>query len=125
MALGDQTDPVPVKQNDTLPTIQYAATQGPAKTPVSLASASVVFSMRSVTVDQAGVVTPGSVVITRAAGTVVDSTNGIMEYSPTPTWSATNGLYQAEFEVTFTGGKVITFPPGRNYIWIEVSDDIA
>lgn len=122
--MGDQDDPIEVKQNDSLPTVRYRALQADG-TPVVLTGATIVFNMRSVTVS-GGTVTIGSTVINRASATAIDATNGVMEYSPTAGWSVTNGLNQAEFEATLSTGKVITFPYGKNkYIWVEVTDDIA
>ena len=38
--------------------------------------------------------------------------------------TATVGSYQAEFEVTFAGGAVETFP-NNGYIRVEITDDIT
>jgi hypothetical protein len=126
MALGDQTDPYLVKQNDTRPKIRWQPKQGAPPAVIPMTGATAVFNMRSVTVNAQGVVTVGSVVISRGSATVADATNGIVEYTPSSTsWSANIGLHQAEFEVTFSDGGVLTFPPGDKYIWILIGDDIA
>lgn len=119
MATGDQTDPVLIKQNDTRPKIRAQAKQGPGgATTVDLTGASVVFNMRLAA-------DPFTVVASRVGASLVTPSTGIMEFTPTTAQTATNGLYQAEFEVTFADGGVLTFPSGANYIWIQVGDDIA
>lgn len=126
MALGDQTDPVRVKQNDTRPAIRYQPRQGSPPAVIPMTGATAVFNMRQVTVTPQGALTPGTVVVTRGAATVADQANGILQYIPsTGGWSANNGLHQAEFEVAFSDGGIETFPPGDSYIYILVGDDIA
>jgi hypothetical protein len=118
MALGDQTDPILVKQGDTRPKIRATAWQGAAHVPVSLTGATVVFNMRLST-------NPGTVVVNRQSASLADAANGVMEYTLTGVQTATVGVYQAEFEATLADGGVLTFPSGANYIWIQIGDDIA
>lgn len=118
MAIGDASDPFLVKQNDTRPKIRWQPKQGNPPAVIPMTGATAVFSMRRMT-------SPNTVVISRAAATIVDAANGILEYTPTAAWSATNDTYQAEFEVTFADGGIMTFPPGDKYIYILVADDIA
>lgn len=117
MALGDQTDPIPVKQGDT-PTIRGTLWQGTASTPVPVTGATVVFNMRLSTA-------PNTLVVNRQAATLTDAANGIVDYTLTALQTATIGLYQAEFEATLSTGRIQTFPPGKQYIWIDIGDDIA
>lgn len=118
MALGDQTDPILVKQNDTRPKVRASAWQGPSKIPVGLTGATVVFNMRLSTA-------PNTVAVNRQPAILADASNGVMEYTFKSSETASNGLYQAEFEVTLSDGGVLTFPSGSNYIWVQVGDDIA
>lgn len=118
MALGDQNNPILVKQNDTRPTIRGYAWQGPSQTAVNLTGASAVFNMRLAT-------NPGTVVASRRPATVLAGTTGGVEYTLQASETATNGTYQAEFEITFADGGILTFPSGANYIYITVGDDIA
>ena len=59
-----------------------------------------------------------------AAATVVDAPNGKVSY----TWQAvdtdTPGIYYAEWEVTFAGGAVQTFPNGA-YLIVEVTTKVG
>lgn len=118
MALGDQTDPILVKQGDTRPKIRITAWQGASRTPVTLTGATAVFNMRLST-------NPNTVVVSRQTATVVDAAAGVLEYAFTAAQTATVGLYQAEFEVTLSDGGIVTFPSGSNYIYIQIGDDIA
>jgi hypothetical protein len=116
MALGDSTDPVLVKQNDTRPAITYQALQGNGN-PVVLTGATIVFSMRNAQ-NQA-------VKVNRANATVVNATLGTMQWTPAAGSFDTNGTFEGEFEVLFSDGGIQTFPPGQRYIYILVGDDVA
>jgi hypothetical protein len=118
MALGDQTNPILVKQNDTRPSIRAYAWQGTATTPVDITGSSVVFNMRLSTA-------PNTIVASRRPATILPGATGGMEYTLTTAQTGTVGLYQAEFEVTFADGGILTFPSGSSYIYIQVGDDIA
>lgn len=124
MALGDLDDPIPVKQNDTRPVVRYKAFQGTPPVPVDLNGVGAVWNMRTVT-QQGGTIIAGGTVVARAPATIADPDNGLMEYVPTAAWSPTNGLHQAEFEVSLSDGGILTFPPGAQYIYLQISDDIA
>lgn len=126
MALGDQNDPILVKQGDTRPVIRWQPKQGSPPAAIPMTGATAVFNMRQVTVNPQGVTSPGAVVVNRGVATVADAANGILQFTPPDaTWSATSSLHQAEFEVTFSDGGKMTFPPGSQYIYILVGDDIA
>lgn len=119
MALGDQTDPILIKQGDTRPRVRARAWQGTTATPIPLTGATVVFNARLST-------NPGTVIVNRQTATVIDGANGIMEYGFTAAQTQTTaGLYQTEFEVTLTDGSILTLPTGDNYIWVRIGDDIA
>ena len=83
---------------------------------VVLTGATVVFSMR--------VEPAGAVKVSAAAATVIDAEAGIVEYLLTAANRDTADDYEAEFQVTFVGGGIQTFP-GRGYILVHVADDIA
>lgn len=129
MALGDITDPVLWKQGDTRPVLRYQPKQGSPPQNIAMTGATVVFSLRQVAVTGTAPAVapgaPGAIVISRGAATVSDQTNGILQYTPTTAATANNGYHQAEFEVTFADGGVMTFPPGNQYIYILVGDDIS
>lgn len=89
-----------IKQNDTSPSIEATLTDinGSA---VNIASASVRFHMKNMsnntlTVDQ--------------AATIVNAASGIVRYA----WQAADtqkpGLYNCEFEVTYSDNSIETFP---------------
>jgi hypothetical protein len=68
---------------------------------------------------------PNTVVANRVSASIISGPSGVMEFTPTTAQTATVGTYVAEFEVTFSDGGILTFPPGSNYIYIQVGDDIA
>ena len=101
-----------LKRGDTSPSLLYAL----SPTSVVLTGATVRFNMR---------LKGGAVKVNRAAAVIVTATG-------TPTvrydWSAadvdTAGFYEAEFEVTYSGGAAETFPNG-DYIQVNITADIA
>lgn len=101
-----------IKRGNTSPSLIYAL----LPTSVVLTGATVRFNMRT---------RGGTVVVNRAAATIVTATG-------TPTvrydWQvadlATPGFYEAEFEVTYAGGAVEDFP-NDGFIGVAVTGDIA
>jgi hypothetical protein len=101
-----------LKEGDTSPSLVYSLS--PAT--VDLTGATVVFNMR---------LNNGAVKVNRAAAVIVTETG-------TPTvrydWNAadtdTAGFYSAEFEVTYAGGAVETFP-NSDFIAVSITGDIA
>lgn len=102
-----------LKRGDTSPSLLYAL--DPAT--VDLTGATVRFNMRA----SEG----GAVKVNRAAAVIVTATG-------TPTvrydWLAgdvdTAAIYEAEFEVTYAGGAVETFP-NDSFIRVAITGDIA
>ena len=104
-----------IKKDDTRPAITANLTDANDAT-VNLTGASVKFNMR---VDPAG-----AIKINLGTAVIENAEAGQVSYS----WSSDNtdtaDDYEAEFQVTFAGGAVQTFP-GRNWILVHVIDDIA
>jgi hypothetical protein len=101
-----------LKKGDTSPSLIYAL--DPAS--VVLTGATVRFNMR---------LSGGATKVSRAAAVIVTATG-------TPTvqynWQAADtdaaGFYEAEFEVTYAGGAVETFP-NSDFIRVQITGDIA
>jgi hypothetical protein len=103
-----------VKQLDTAPVIAFQLLDGTGA-PVVLTGATVKFMMQA----------PGDAnPKINAAATITDAATGKVSY----TWSGTNtdtiGDYLAEWQVTFGGGAVETFPNGE-ILKVRILDDIA
>lgn len=104
-----------IKQNDTSPTIQ-ATLKDAAGVVVPVTGATIVFNMRP-----RGSTDP---TISRGAGTVVDGAGGVVAYPWQDGDTAITGTYDAEFEVTYSGGGIETFP-NDGWIGVKITDDIA
>jgi len=68
---------------------------------------------------------PGDAAVkVNAAATITDAATGKVSYTPIATDTNTPGDYLVEWQVTFSGGAVETFP---NSDWqkVRVKDDIA
>jgi len=106
-----------IKRNDLLPILE-AILRDANENPVDLTDATgVVFHMR----EEAGAamkITDGLAAIgsNPAAGQV--------SYAWQTDETDTSGIFLAEFEVTWTGGKIQTYP-SKGYISVEVVDDLA
>lgn len=103
-----------IKQNDTAPILQ-ADLKDASNTAIDVTGATIAFKMRPVSSTTA--------TIDRAA-TIVDAEAGSVKYEWVTGDTATAGSYFAEFQVTFAGGRIETFPNG-DYIQITILDDIA
>ena len=104
-----------IKQNDTRPAIAANLTDANAAA-VNLTGATVKFSMR--------VEPAGTVKVNAATATIDDAEAGQVSYNWTASDTNTADDYEAEFQVTFAGGAVQTFP-GRNWIAVNVIADVA
>lgn len=102
------------KQNDTAPAIAEQLLDG-LGAPVNLAGASVKFMMWQ----------PGDAAIkVNAAASITDAATGKVSYTPNAGNTDTPGDYAVEWQVTFGGGGIETFPNGT---WqkVRVVDDLG
>lgn len=92
-----------IKQNDTSPDLQVTLKDGDDAA-VDVSGATIVFSMSDI---------GGIVKVSEQSVTTVTAESGIVKYP----WSAadtdTPGTYRGEFEVTFSGGQIQTYPNSR------------
>lgn len=103
-----------LKQNDTSPSIQTTLLDGNGLAVDITGNLGVTFHMRN---------EEGTVIIDTAA-TVVTAGSGIVRYDWDAADTAAAGTFQAEFEVTYSDGKIETFP-NASYIEVIITDDIA
>lgn len=103
-----------IKQNDTSPALKATLKDG-LDVAVDLSGSSVRFHMRKIGETSSKV---------DASAVIENADNGIVYYSWVAADTDTIGSYEAEFEVTFTGGEIETFPNNR-FIEVEITDDIA
>ena len=99
-----------IKRGDTSPAIRYALE--PAT--VVLTGATVRFQMRA---------RNGAVLMDAAALVVTATGTPTVEYSWQAGDTATAGLYEAEFRVTYADGKIETFP-NDGFIPVRVNEDV-
>ena len=104
-----------IKQNDTTPALE-AFLQDSRGRPVNLTGATIVFHMRLAS-DLTVKITIGSV-------TIVAATLGHVSFAFSAPNTDTAGNYEGEFQVTFSGGAIETFP-NDGYIKIIITDDVA
>lgn len=100
------------KQGDTYPPLRQTLTRS-SGIPVELNASSVKFTMINEN---------NRLVITDNAN-IIDAQRGIVEYQWKETDLSRHGAYFAEFEVTYSNGKVETFP-NTGYIKIKVVPDL-
>ena len=103
-----------IKQNDTSPSLRAILKDGD-EIAINLTGATVRFHMRTV---------GGATATVDADASIVTAESGIVQYIWDAADTTTVGSYQAEFEVTFPGGAVETFP-NNGYIRVEITDDIT
>ena len=89
-----------IKQNDTSPTIR-ATLRGADGVAFNLRNSSIAFRMRRAI---------GSGALIQGSAEIFDAGEGVVEYSWASGDTAVSGEYRAEFEVTYSDGKVETFP---------------
>jgi hypothetical protein len=106
-----------IKKGDTLPVIEATLTTGPSagsQTPVNLTSATVVLVLKPAS--------GGSAL--RKTATIVSAPAGTVKYDWVGGDTATAVVWNAEWEVTFSGGGIQTFP-NEAYFQITVADDLG
>jgi hypothetical protein len=103
-----------IKQNDTSPNLRAILKDGD-EDPINLTDAAIRFHMRTV---------GGETAVVDADASIVTAESGVVQYIWDAADTATVGSYQAEFEVTFSGGAIETFP-NNGYIRVEITDDIT
>lgn len=105
---------VSYKRGDTAPDFVCVLLDG--TTPVDLTAASVRIFVRRVST--------GVLVVDAAGAIVAPATDGRVRYEWGAADLAASGGYVAEWEVTFSDGKIQTFP-GRGHLTLEVTDDLG
>jgi len=103
-----------IKRNDTSPTMRATLKDG-NDVVINLTGCSIRFHMRSV---------GGTTAKADAAATIVDAEGGTVQYQWVAADTDTLGSFEAEFEVTFQGGEIESFPNNK-FIQVEITDDIA
>ena len=104
-----------IKQNDTRPELGVFLRDDKDRT-VNITGATVKFNMRNAS--------DNSVKGSLGAVTTVSSTAGQVKYSFSVEDTDTSGNFDGEFQVTFVGGQVETFP-NDGYIKVIITDDVA
>lgn len=103
-----------IKQNDTSPSMR-ATLKGSDGSAINLNNATVGFKMGPIT---------GGALTVEAAADIFDAGEGVIEYLWTTDDTSTSGSYRAEIEVTYSDGKVETFP-NSGFIRVEITPDIG
>lgn len=62
--------------------------------------------------------------VSHGACTIVDSVTGVVEYRWVSGDTATPGDHKAEFQVTLSGGRIVTFPNNGNLI-VTITPELA
>lgn len=104
-----------IKQNDTRPELDVFLRDDKDRS-INVTGATVKFNMRNAS-DNTVKVDTGSV-------TTVSSTSGRVKYSFSAADTDTSGNFDGEFQVTFVGGQVETFP-NDGFIKVIITDDVA
>lgn len=111
--------PFTIKKGDTLPILTATLTTGPdagSQTPVDLTTqTAVILVMKPVLGGSASRLTAA------VDGT---PTNGQVKYTWVALDTGTAGTFNCEWEITFTAGKVQTFP-NEAYFQVVVADDLG
>lgn len=103
-----------IKQDNTSPLLG-AQLQDADFNPIDLTGATVVFNMSDIS---------DGVVISGAACTVTDEENGRVQYAWQSSDTETAGSFRGEFQVTYSGGDVETFP-NNGYIRVNIIASIT
>lgn len=104
-----------IKSHDQLPSIQATLNSGGAMVDLTSAT-SVAFIMRQI----GG---PQTIKVNSPATVVLPATSGVVRYDWASSDTDAPGSYQAEWQVTWAGGKKQTFPT-LAYITVDVLADL-
>ncbi|WP_419955944.1 GDSL-type esterase/lipase family protein [Neobacillus niacini] len=102
---------IQLKRNDTKDAISYKLTYADGST-VNLTGATVRFVMGT-----------SKLLISNAPATIVNASTGEVEYTLTEDDTLYAGTFNAEFEVTFSNGKVKSFP-NNGYILVNIQANV-
>ena len=108
-----------MNENDTLPDLQVTVKDGDDVV-VDVTGATIKFSMKDIAL--------GTLKINERSVTIVNGTSGIIKYVWQSDKSDTNvvGKYLCEFEVTFSGGAVLTFPGNTiNPLYLVITAELS
>ena len=108
-----------IKAGDTASSI-YATLENSGGTPVDIQGATVVFKMAPLSGGTPTLVANGTV--TQIGNGTATNTVGDVQYN-WATAPATAGWFNAEWEVTYVGGSVQTFP-NTGYVLVEVTGQL-
>lgn len=105
-----------LKVGDTRPEVAITVTDEATGNALNLTGGSATFTMKA----EKG----GAVKVNAIAATIYDAANGKVKY----TWLTANvdtpGRYLAEFEITLSGGGIVTFPQD-GYIEINIQEALV
>lgn len=104
-----------IKQNDTSPSIS-AILKGADREVIDLSGATVRFNMKNRRT--------GELIVDGRECTVIDATAGQVRHDWQAGDTATSGLFNAEFEITFSSGKIESVPNG-SHIQIKITAEIG
>jgi hypothetical protein len=107
---------VEIRQNDLLPLLDYTLVKDTSDTAHDLTDATVRFTMRNKL--------RGNVKINRATMTIIDAAAGQVRYSWIASDTNVAGEFVGEIEVTFSSGKILTFPE-EEYIPIIIKKELG
>ena len=102
-----------IKANDTSPNIQ-ATLKDATGAAVDITGAAVKFQMRAKT---------GTTFKVDATATIINAVGGIVRYTFLAADTNTPGPYYAQWQVTFAGGTIETYP-NSEYIELDVFSDL-
>jgi hypothetical protein len=112
-----------IRRGDTLPQLRFTVRAKPGQMLPSVTGAVAYLYARAVGSSAAAEVLPGSVTLSLANNVIT----GI--YSPTGEETAEVGEFDAECEITFASGGIMTVPPPRNgvsrFFRISVTADLG
>jgi BppU N-terminal domain len=102
---------IQLKRNDTKDIISYTLTNLDGSV-VNLTGATVRFMMGK-----------GKNLVTNASATITNAATGQVQYTMSESDTLLSGIFNAEFEVTFSNGKVKTYP-SDGYIMVKIQANI-